>query len=219
MQKPTEHFGVFVSLPRNDIALAQSAMRAGADGLKVHVSMSHRASGNSLGTFEDERARLKEILDLGLPVGVVVGSADRMAQEIPQAARYGFDYIDLYASDAPVNYVELCQGATPMVALGPGDGADQARALVDLGVGALELSTLEPERYGTQLSLGTLARLESVTSAVEVPVIVPTQHHILPSDLPLLQEAGAAGVLLGAVVLGENPEAYEEVTRQYTNRS
>ncbi|MER7368834.1 hypothetical protein, partial [Nonomuraea wenchangensis] len=70
------------------------------------------------------------------------------------------------------------------------------------GCGALELSTLEPDRYGTPLTLATLARLEAVASAVDVPVIVPSQHALVPDDLASLRDAGAAAVLLGAVVTG-----------------
>jgi len=209
MKLPDSRLGVLVSLPRNDVALAQAARRAGANGLKVHVSLNHRASGTVIGPLAAERSRLQAILDQGLPVGLVVGTTDAMTRELEEAAGLGFDYVDLYAADAPANYVAACRGVTPMVALGPGDGAAQARALVGRGVGALELSTLEPERYGTPLSLATLARLESVAAAVDVPVILPSQHRLAAADLGLVREAGAAAVLLGAVVLGEDVENYE----------
>jgi hypothetical protein len=205
MQLPSSRPAVLVSLPRNDVALALAAQRAGADGLKVHINVQHRASGTTFGALADERDQLAQILAVGLPTGLVAGGSCAVStSDMVAAQEMGFDYFDVYAADAPATYVEACGEVTPMVALGPGDGAEQARALVSRGVQALELSTLEPERYGTPLSLATLARLETVTDGVDVPVVVPTQHRIQPADVRLLHEAGAAAVLLGAVVTGDD---------------
>lgn len=41
-----------VSLPENDIALARAAMEEGADALKVHYNVGHRASGNHFGPLD-----------------------------------------------------------------------------------------------------------------------------------------------------------------------
>lgn len=208
MKLPDSRFAVLVSLPANDVELARAARDGGADGLKVHVNVAHRASGTVFGTVSQEAGRLRALLEVGLPTGLVVGAGEVSTAEMAAARPMGFDYFDAYAGDAPRDYVQACGPVTPMLALGPGDGAGQARALVDRGVQALELSTLEPDRYGSQLSLATLARLEAVVSAVSVPVIVPSQHHLIPADLQHLAEAGAAGVLLGAVVLGKDPAQY-----------
>ncbi|MGC0252464.1 hypothetical protein [Pseudactinotalea sp. Z1748] len=215
MKLPGSRFGVLVSLPANDVALAEAARDGGADGLKVHVNVSHRASGTVFGSVEEEQAQLRAILDVGLPTGLVVGAGQVSSDQMAAAADMGFDYFDTYATDAPSDYVQACGSVAPMVALGPGDGPEQARALVGLGIGALELSTLEPERYGTDLSLATLARLRAVASAVNVPVVVPTQHHLQASDLSLLADAGAAAVLLGAVVLGKVATDYTSKLEPY----
>ncbi|MEV4841474.1 hypothetical protein AB0K05_43715 [Nonomuraea sp. NPDC049486] len=203
MRLPESRLAVLVSLPRNETALAQAASDAGADGLKVHTNVRHRASGTDFGPLDAEREALRGILALGVPTGLVVGAAGSVSiAEMAAAREMGFDYFDVYAADAPAGYVEACGPVTPMVALGPGDGPSQARALARRGCGALELSTLEPDRYGTPLSLATLARLEAVASAVDVPVVVPSQHALVPDDLASLRDAGAAAVLLGAVVTG-----------------
>ncbi|TDD70657.1 hypothetical protein E1262_08325 [Jiangella aurantiaca] len=205
MKLPESRPAIFISLPRNERRLAEQARQAGADGLKVHINVRHRASGTTFGSLADERSRLEEILAVGLPTGLVTGAGGTVsADETVAATAMGFDYFDVYADDAPPDYVRACGAVTPMVALGPGDGKEQARALVERGVRALELSTLEPERYRSRLSLATLARLESVTAAVDVPVVVPSQHALVPSDVALLADAGAAAVLLGAVVVGDD---------------
>ena len=61
---------LFVSLPANDIKLAETALASGADGLKVHINVGHRASGNRFGTlgyadiFKDIRSRFSGPLEL-----------------------------------------------------------------------------------------------------------------------------------------------------------
>ncbi|WP_433424682.1 hypothetical protein ACQP1V_18575 [Microtetraspora malaysiensis] len=209
MRLPESRLAVLVSLPRNETALAEAARHAGADGLKVHTNVRHRASGTAFGSLDAECERLRPILALGVPTGLVVGAAGSVSTTEMLAARdMGFDYFDVYAADAPADYVEACGPVAAMVALGPGDGPSQARALVRRGAQALELSTLEPERYGTPLTLATLARLEAVASVVDVPVVVPSQHALEPRDLALLREAGAAAVLLGAVVTGADSATF-----------
>ncbi|WP_055479858.1 hypothetical protein [Sphaerimonospora mesophila] len=209
MRLPESRLAVLVSLPRNETGLAEAARQAGADGLKVHTNVRHRASGTSFGSLDAEYERLRDILALGIPTGLVVGAAGSVpVKEMIAAQKMGFDYFDVYAADAPADYVEACGPVTAMAALGPGDGPSQARALVRRGVQALELSTLEPERYGTPLTLATLARLEAVASAADVPVVVPSQHALEPRDLALLRDAGAAAVLLGAVVTGADPVTF-----------
>lgn len=210
MRLPETRLAVFVSLPRNDATLADEARRAGAHGLKVHVNVHHRASGTRFRSVEEEREALEAVLAVGLPTGLVVGSGPVSAKQMRAAAGMGFDYFDAYAADAPADYVTACGDVTPMVALGPGDGPAQARALTDRGVRALEASTLEPDRYGTPLSLATLARLTSVASAVDVPVLHPSQHSLRPEDLAAIADTGARAVLLGSVVLGTDPGAFGE---------
>lgn len=210
MKLPEDRAALLVSLPRNDVRLAEAAVAAGADGLKVHANVEHRASGTRFGSFDAEAESLRAILDLGVPVGAVPGAGVLDAEEVRRAAELGIDYVDVYASEAPVDYVAMSAPMSPMLALGPSDHAPEARALQSLGIRALELSTLEPERYGSPLSLATLARLRAVCEAVDIPVIVPSQHRLTPGDVPVLAEGGARGILLGAVVLGDDPASYAE---------
>ncbi|WP_240353174.1 hypothetical protein [Cohnella algarum] len=63
---------LFVSLPANDAKLAEAAVREGADGLKVHLNVAHRASGNSFGSLESYKETFAQIRSLFRgPLGVV----------------------------------------------------------------------------------------------------------------------------------------------------
>ena len=73
-----------VSLPENDIALARAAMEEGADALKVHYNVGHRASGNHFGPLDMYAEVFRAIRsEFGGPLGVVpsgifYGAKERM---------------------------------------------------------------------------------------------------------------------------------------------
>lgn len=210
---------VLVSLPRNDVDLARAAVDAGADGLKVHINVTHRASGTRFGSLAEERACLETILSLGLPTGIVPGASPVAPALLRELARMGFAYIDVYGEHALPTYTEDCVPATPMVALGPHDHPAEAAALADMGVMAFELSTLDPSRYGTSLTLDTVARLAATRAVTTLPLVVPSQHALTPDDLPVLAGAGASSVLLGAVVTGTTVESVSRAVAQFTGRT
>ena len=76
-------FSVIAALPRNDLALAEAALEGGAQAVKVHCNVWHRASGNTFGTFEENRTFLRELIALcgDVPVGLVPGGEDAYINE------------------------------------------------------------------------------------------------------------------------------------------
>ncbi|MDQ3813571.1 MAG: hypothetical protein M3347_06435, partial [Armatimonadota bacterium] len=94
-----ESFTLLVSLPRNDVRLAEAAIRGGAQGLKVHINVHHHASGTHFGTFEEERAHIARIVEAAgaAPVGIVPGGAPfATAAEFAELAKIGVDFFDAY---------------------------------------------------------------------------------------------------------------------------
>ena len=45
---------LIVSLPSNDPAMAQAATGAGADAVKLHMNVTHDASGTRFGSFAED---------------------------------------------------------------------------------------------------------------------------------------------------------------------
>lgn len=65
---------LIASIPQNNYELAKAAWEAGADAIKVHINIWHRASGNSFGSLEENREVFEKILkDSPVPVGIVAG--------------------------------------------------------------------------------------------------------------------------------------------------
>lgn len=207
---------LLVSLPRNDAGLARAAADAGADGLKVHINVHHRASGTSFGDLAAERSGLEAILELGLPTGLVVGGEGMVdPTQMADAAAMGFAFFDVYLGHAPAWYVQACAGVPAVAALGTDDPLERAATMGPLGYAAVEASLTPPADYGTPLPASRLTDYARLVQLSGLPVVVPTQHALTEADVAPLMGAGVAAVLLGAVVTGTEPDTVAEATATF----
>jgi hypothetical protein len=207
---------LMVSLPRNDAVLGQAAVDGGADGLKTHINVDHRASGTHFGSVSQERADLEKILGLGVPTGLVVGGEGTVQyDEMTEATAMGFAFFDAYLRHAPAWYVDAC-GTVPAVAALSGDEPlERAAVLERLGFAAVEASLAAPSEYGSALPASRIADYARLARLTSLPVIVPTQHALAPEDVQALVAAGVSAVLIGAVCTGHDPDRISEVTRAF----
>jgi len=213
---------LLVSLPANDLALAQAALDGGAEGLKVHLNVRHAAAGVQFGSLAEEATRLEQIVALGLPVGIVPGDAQAMAtpDDVRALAAMGLDFLDAYLGAMPAWM--LSQDDLPvMAALGHDDlpHPHRLRCLAEMPqVRMIEASIVSHEGYGKPLSVSDLCDYTEVASGMQAagkPVIVPTQRRILPDDVAALAAAGVRGLLIGAIVTGREPGSLRAATARY----
>lgn len=211
---------LLVSLPRNDPALAQAAAEGGAEGLKAHIHVEHAAAGHRFGSLAEERQALKEIVSLGLPVGLVPGDEQAMASpaEIEALAEMGIDYVDAYIGAMPAWM--LFQPHLPvMAALGPQDRRLPTRweALARMEpVQMIEASIVEHVGYGQPLSASDVCDYTCIVRAfVHKPVVVPTQRRIQPQDVSMLAAIGIRGLLIGAIVTGTQAHSIKQSVKRY----
>ena len=211
-----ETMSLFVSLASNDVELARAAVDAGADALKVHINVPHRASGNAFGSVAQEAPAIAAIQELGIPVGLVVGGEGTVSlDEVRRGRDLGVDFFDVYAHHAPAWYVDEAPERGAMVALGHGDPPERAEVLEQLGFAALEASLAPPDDYGTPLFSHRLADLASLAARTSLPLVVPSQYRLTPDDVPGLQRAGVDAVLIGVVATGDDPNSVGEATAAF----
>ena len=211
---------LLVSLPQNDPQMARAAIRGGAQGLKVHLNVEHFASGTRFGSFREEQFKLEEILsiaeDAGINVGVVPGAGGGFAspEDFEELADMGVDYFDAYPADAPA-WVFTQDHLDIMMAAYHGGDVDEFARFEKIGMKLCEASILPHEEYGKALSALDLARYAHLSSALQVPVIVPSQKKIVPADVAALRKTGVKGLLIGAIVTGRDPASIEAATRAF----
>jgi len=210
-------FSLVVSLPANDPELARAAVAAGAQALKVHINVLHRASGTQFGSLAEEREALREIQRVAgcLPVGLVAGGHARVpAGEVAEAVAMGFTTISIYAHHMPAAWLGI-PGAHWMPAPDFTYTPDEIAALGRLPIAAVEASIIEPEGYGQPLTVSDLCRYRQVTDRVAQPVLVPSQRRVVPEDVPALMRTGVRGLMIGAVVTGKAPDSLAAATAAF----
>ncbi|NMA62324.1 MAG: hypothetical protein GX956_10615 [Firmicutes bacterium] len=195
------------SLPENKIELAEAALAAGADAIKVHISVHHHASGTHFGSLEDEWGVLTDILKLAGDkcVGIVPGGGRVIKpEEIYPLKEMGFTFVSFYAHHCSPEILSI-PGIEKMVAPDYTYSSFELQNWAKWGVDVIETSIIDPNGYGEPLNLRDLGRYNALTQ-FGLPLLVPTQRKLTPSDLPSLIKAGVQGVMLGAVVTGKEPE-------------
>jgi hypothetical protein len=213
-----KRFALVVSLPANSDALAAAAIDGGADALKVHLNVEHRASKTKFGSFKSERKKLEAIAKRAgrkVALGVMPGSKTiATAAELDELQQMGFEYLDCYVHDFPAHL--LGHGRLKkMLALGPDYRYEEVRGMGSLGVDAVEASIVDPKGYGQPLLSSDLMRYRAIAAASRLPVLVPTQRAIQPAEVPLLGWSGASGIIIGAIVTGKTPASLEKATRAF----
>jgi len=199
-------------------------LNGGAQGLKVHVNVEHFASGTRFGSWNDEREAIGRIVELareqGASVGVVPGAIsatdERFASEdeFARMAEVGIDYFDAYPADAP-SWTLRQKHLDIMMAAYHGGDISEIQTLETLGMTLCEASIMPHQEYGQPLNARDLARLSTLSQAIDAPVIVPSQKKLTPHDIDALQHCGARGVLIGAVVTGREAASIEAATRAF----
>lgn len=199
-------FSVIAALPRNDLSLARAALEGGAQAVKVHCNVWHRASGNSFGTFAENRAFLRELIALcgEVPVGLVPGGADAYitAEERLELEEMGLSFFSSYAQYVPCHMLDSTRLAK-MVAIGADYTQNTLDAVRASAIDVLECSIQPGENYGTSMNYADLLRYSDIAAKTAKPCVVPTQRHIRPEEVRHLAAAGCKAVMIGAIVMGD----------------
>lgn len=213
---------LIVSLPDNTPEHALAAQRGGADSVKLHLNVNHRASGTSFGGFAKERPRIQAVLDeVTLTVGLMPG-ADRIPEpaEMTELSEMGISFIDIYFQNMPMWLARFPSfNKIPAFDFQSAENAAYQVSLLNqrdiADMTMLELSLVHPNEYGSPLTLADVARYRSFIDASGLPVIVPTQKRITPDDVETLGRIGCAGLMIGSVVTGNDPEGVESTTAEF----
>jgi hypothetical protein len=204
---------LIVSLPRNAVAMARAAVDAGADLLKVHINVRHRASGTRFGSLDEEDPALREILSLGIPTGIVPGEDAMITpDDLPRLRQFAF--IDAYVTRLPLF---LYDAGIPVIPAIPHDyPASALGSLAALPGEWLEAALVAPEGYGRDPVADDLVALSHVGAVTRRHLIVPTQRRIRPEDLSRYFAIGQVwAIMIGAIVTGRTPRGVGRATEAF----
>ncbi|MFC3767847.1 hypothetical protein [Paenibacillus sp. GCM10012303] len=212
-----QKMALIVSVPSNSLSMIQAAVEGGADAIKIHFNVEHRASGTMFGKPEQYAGLAEEIARIFPgPIGCVPGdSPEKVTKEtIDRLVGYGFDFVSLYAHHAPA---WICtERRISMMAAVSGDYTErEAASFWTLPIDVLEASIVPGTEYGTPLTVRDLLAYRGLVEASGKPVVVPSQRRITPDDLEALQLTGVRGVMIGAIVTGTEASSIYETTKRF----
>ena len=208
---------LIASIPENNYEIAKAAWEAGADAVKVHINVWHRASNNTFGTLEQNNEVFTKILrDCPVPVGIVVGEDAFVAEDnVDKAIEMGFDFISLYGHHTPAS-LAYRKDITNFFAVNSTYTFDEINAVSNSSFAdILEMSICLPETYGERLNAKDLVRYEYLSKHSAIPTVVPTQHLVLPTDVKALYKCGVKAVMVGAISMGKDIETISKTLKEF----
>lgn len=198
-------FTLVVSLPANCIDLVKAALEGGAQAIKVHMNVWHRASGNTFGGYKENKAFMGELISLcgNVPVGLVPGGADAFItnEERLELETMGLSFFSCYSQHLPPFMMES-KKLSKMVAIDRTYSQNTLDAVKSSEIDILEASIIPGESYGAPLFYADVLRYGDLAAKTGKPVLIPTQKKIRPCEVKHLCEAGCKAVMTGAVVMG-----------------
>lgn len=215
----SNQFHIIVSLPKNNLALAESVFEIGkVSAIKMHLNVEHRASGNIFGSWEEEKNLIKEVIKKSnCEVGIMPGTKEKMISEpdYEEIKASGISFLDCYNYDLPNWLIE--NDIPVMSALGKDFTLDEIDFINQSKVSYIEASIIKPEDYGKDLDQTDLKRYETIVKATSKPIFVPSQKKLTPQDIVTLKNIGISGVLLGVISLGATPEEFKNKLPDFLN--
>ncbi|NRR23988.1 hypothetical protein [Brevibacillus sp. MS2.2] len=201
-------FLLMVSLPQNDETLARAAMEEGADGLKMHINVYHRASGNRFGPLAEYTDFLQTIRSqFAGPIGIVPGGSmeELNPEEIKQFDSLGIDFLSIYGHHLPASLMKI-EGVASTFAIDDQFDLSRLEAVKHFPMTALEASIIPGSEYGTRLTFADLLTYRYIVEKAGIPIIVPTQRKIMAEDIGALRETGVRVLLAGAMAIGRTED-------------
>ena len=206
---------LIMSLPVNDPELCRAAFGEGADVVKIHLNVHHRASGTHFGTLDEQREALEEMLECKAgPMGIVPGgSVEDAERDFEALEQMPFSFYSVYAHHIPGC---MLGSARPlMAACDYSYSMDEISLMPEAGAKIVEASVIPGGEYGTRLNMRDLMKYTAIARSVGVPVVVPTQRAIRPEEVWLLSRAGVKAIMIGAMVTGKEKDGILAAIRAF----
>lgn len=187
---------LIVELPSNDLPLAQAAIEAGADALIV----------------KDHEKAIEILKGVEVPVGVDLSQSTKLSEKEIKAYEK-FDFISFHFEVMPTVAKGVKNGR--ILALNEEYTLDKLIGVEDTGAQAIDAAIVPLSQKNKELMVGDLQNYIAIAISSNLPVIVPTQRHIKPSEVAIIADTGAKGIILTAATLGESQKSLAEAVREF----
>ena len=192
----TKKMTLIVQLPENTREMAEAAEQAGADAIVVRDG-------------EDAADIIKTVK---IPVGVDI-SAKNPVEEKEIKAHDRFDFISFHFEALKAVAKRVKPGK--ILALNDDYTLDKIIGVEDTGAEAIDAAILPLSQNSKELAVGDLQNYIGIAISSGLPVIIPTQRVIKPSEVAIIADTGAKGMILTDKVLGDRAKSLKKNLMEY----
>lgn len=204
-----------VSLPENSFEYAKIAVDSGADAVKLHINVQHRATKKIHSTWKNTKEVVKKIhAELDCYIGMVPG-AEFMASEdeLSDMKSSGVSFLDVYVDFAPLYLLK--SDLYKILALNHTYQLNTVEGLSAIGADSVEVSIVPPEFYHKNLTAIDLLNYRQILSRSKLPAFVPTEKRIKTTEIQTLFNMGFKGMIIGPVVTGTDIDTFGIKIKEY----
>lgn len=148
-----------------------------------------------------------------IPVGIEYTGLQQIRSKHFESIKKHIDFITfapaILASMPKLNHL------TKILALNEHFSLEELMRLKDQGADALDAAVLSGHLGKKELMVGDLQQYITICISSGLPVIVPTQRMIKPSEVAIIEDAGAKGILLTETVLGKTERSFEKAIQEF----
>jgi len=196
-----EPLTLIVKLPENTVEMAEAAEASGAGAICLNYS--------------EDKDTLRDIIDaVKIPVGMSLDENILTEVEMKDFKKLGFDFIDIPSNDAPDHLLKI-GGFGKILSLDPDYSEIDLTRLSDRPIDGLNAAVIMPEDLGKDLTVGDLQQYITIAMSTTLPVIVPAQKSIRASEVPIIWDTGAKGIMIGENIVGDNVQSMKAVIKEY----
>ncbi len=196
-----EPLTLIVRLSDTSVEMARAAEEGGADAVCADFSGGKDTVEQIIGSVK-------------VPVGISVEENALTDADIKQFQKIGLDFIDFPLGGIPESVLKS-GGFGRILVLGPDYDALDLTRLSDKPIDGLDAAITLKEEWGKALTVGDIQQLITITMSTTLPVIVPTQKTIRASEVPIIWDTGAKGIMIGETVTGGTPASLKAVTKEF----
>lgn len=195
---------LIVSIPQARVEMAKAAEDAGADAVCIRLD-----------TAKDKSDLIKIVDCVKIPVGATLEGESAVSEtQMTGLYKLGFDFFDMSLAGIPSWALKL-EGLGKIVALDQDYSAYDLTGLSQRSIDAIDAAVIPKEALGKDLLVGDLQHYITICLSTGLPVIVPTQKMIRVSEVPIIWDTGAKGIILTDIVAGNTLQSLKAVTKEF----
>ncbi len=175
-----------------------------------------RVNTHELNDFKTEKENLARVLaQTKIPVGLSAGWEKLLnKKELAQLCQLGFDFINIGIEHLSVSLLGA-KKIGRVLRLNSRFCLDDIVNVSRDQCLAMDAAIIPAAQWGKELVVGDLQNYIAIVMSAGLPVLIPTQKLLQPSEAAIIADTGAKGLILTPIVLGSTARHVGQVIAEF----